>query len=355
MKIYASAGKGGDGVVRWLHEKGKEFGGPAGGDGGRGGDVYARAVRDVYVLAKYRHDKNFLAENGGSGESKSMHGKNGDDKFIDLPIGTLITNLETSKTYELLEDGEKVLLLTGGKGGYGNEFFKSSIHTTPKKWTPGKDGEEGHFQIELQLFADIGLVGLPNAGKSSLLNVLTNSVAKVGSYQFTTLDPNLGAFYGHIIADIPGIIEGASEGKGLGVKFLKHIKRTKMLAHLISFENDEMLKTYKTIRKELEKYDKELALNQPKGLVGRLDLQDKSNLAEKDEIIILTKTDMADAKTVEKTIKEFKKFIRTSKRGGPIFTISLFDDKSIKVFSDELTEILRESTPVAGSTKGEEK
>ena len=315
MKIYARAGKGGDGVVRWLHEKGKEFGGPAGGDGGRGGDVYARAVRDVYILAKYRNDKNFLAEAGGAGQSKSMHGKNGEDMFIDLPLGTLVTHIETGKTFELVKEGEKVLLLTGGGGGRGNEFFKSSIHTTPKKFTLGKLGQEGHFQVELQLFADIGLLGLPNAGKSSLLNALTNSTAKVGSYQFTTLDPNLGAFYGYVIADIPGIIEGASEGKGLGVKFLKHIKRTKMLAHLVSFENEDMMSVYKTIRKELKKYDKELS--------------------EKDEIIILTKTDVADKKVIEKAVKEFKKLKKE------VFVISLYDDKSIKAFSDELIKVLK--------------
>ena len=315
MTIYAKAGRGGDGVERWRHEKGKEFSGPGGGDGGRGGDVYARAVRDVFVLAKYKNKKEFKAEGGGSGQSKSMHGAYGEPLYIDLPIGSIITNIESSDKHELLEDGQKILLLKGGRGGWGNEHFKSSVNTTPTEWTPGREGEEGTFFIELQLFADIGLVGLPNAGKSSLINAITRANAKVGAYQFTTLDPNLGAFHDFIIADIPGLIEGASEGKGLGAKFLRHIKRTKMIAHLVSFENEDMLKAYKTIEKELKKSDPELL--------------------EKDEIIILTKTDVVDEKTVKAIIKKFEKI------GKPVFAISLYDDKSIKEFGDALLKIFR--------------
>ncbi|MEK7088720.1 MAG: GTPase ObgE [Patescibacteria group bacterium] len=334
IKIYAEAGRGGDGVVRWRQEKFVPKGGPAGGDGGRGGDFYAQAIRDVHVLSKYKAKKSFSAERGEDGGKKSLHGKKGNDFILELPIGTIITNLETDEKWQLLEEGQKVLLLKGGYGGFGNEHFKSSTNTTPKEWRPGVGGENGNFQIELELFADIGLVGLPNAGKSSLLNALTNADAKVGDYAFTTLDPNLGDFYGYTIADIPGLIEGANTGKGLGVKFLRHIKRTKMIAHLISFDPEEkqasyvagnlsMMKNYKAVRKELEKYDKNLSLGE-------------DGLSLKDEIIILTKSDMVkDSKIINKKIKEFEKL------GNKVFTLSLYDDKSVKIFKDALMKIFK--------------
>ncbi len=316
IKFHAIAGRGGDGVVRWRQEKFIDRGGPNGGDGGRGGSVYAIAVQDIHILSKYKHKKEFKAERGDDGAGGSRHGKDGGDLVIELPIGSVITNIENGASVSLEKVGQKELLLKGGVGGYGNEQFKSSINTTPTKATKGSFGEEGNFKIELQLFADVGLVGLPNAGKSSLLNSLTNAHAKIGAYQFTTLDPNLGDFYKYIIADIPGLIEGASDGKGLGTKFLRHIKRTKMIAHLVSFENENMMKVYKQIRKELENYDE--------------------SLAEKDEIIILTKTDTIDnPKAIEKAIKEFTKLKK------PVFTLSLYDDKSVKAFSDALVKLLR--------------
>ena len=214
------------------------------------------------------------------------------------------------------------MLLKGGYGGYGNVHFKSSTNTTPQESNQGQEGDRGNFKVELELFADIGLIGLPNAGKSSLLNALTNAKAVVGDYPFTTLDPNLGDFYGYILADIPGLIEGASEGKGLGIKFLKHIKRTKMIAHLVSFENSAMMTSYKEVRKELAKYDKKLGLSD-------------DGLANKDEIIILTKTDaVKDQKAITKKVEAFKKINKK------VFVISLFDDKMVKKFSDELIKIL---------------
>jgi GTP-binding protein len=330
MKIYAEAGRGGDGVVRWRQEKFIPKGGPAGGDAGRGGDFFVLAVRDVHILSRYKAKKSFSAGRGEDGGNKSLHGKNGEDFVLELPIGSIITNLETDEKWHLTKEGEKILLLKGGYGGFGNEHFKSSTNTTPKESKEGQEGERGNFQIELELFADIGFVGLPNAGKSSLLNTLTNAEAKVGDYAFTTLDPNLGDFYGYIIADIPGIIEGASEGKGLGVKFLRHIKRTKMLAHLVSFENlskgsTGMMKSYKEIRKELEKYDKKLKLGE-------------EGLASKKEIIILTKTDVVeDQKVIAKAVKAFEKLDKK------VFTLSLFDDKMIKKFRDELIKILKKA------------
>ena len=327
IKIYAEAGRGGDGVVRWRQEKFIPKGGPAGGDGGRGGDFYIEAVRDIHILSKYKAKKKFVAGRGEDGGNKSLHGKSGEDFILELPIGSIIINLHTDENWQLTEAGQKILLLKGGYGGFGNEHFKSSINTTPKEWRPGQDGERGDFKIELELFADIGFVGLPNAGKTSLLNTLTNAEAKVGDYAFTTLDPNLGDFYGHIIADIPGLIEGASEGKGLGIKFLRHIKRTKMLAHLVSFENlskgaTGMIKAYKEVRKELAKYDK------------KLNLRDEG-LAEKEEIIILTKSDIIEnSKLIMKKKKEFEKL---SKK---VFILSLFDDNLVSDFKRELTKIL---------------
>lgn len=315
LKIFAKAGTGGDGVVRWRQDKFEDRGGPAGGDGGRGADVYIEGVKDSGLLSSYTHDTRFLAPNGEAGAKKKMKGEDGEDLYIKLPVGSVVTNLENGEVYELTEEGQKILILKGGKGGLGNEHFKSSVNTTPYESTPGKPGEQGHFQIELRLFADLGLVGYPNAGKSTLINAVTNSKSKIGAYAFTTLDPHLGMLQEFVIADIPGIIEGASEGKGLGVKFLKHIKRTKTIAHLVSFENENMIETYKNIRKELENYDKDLA--------------------QKDEVIILTKTDMTTPDVIEKTKKEFEKLNK------PVFVMSAFDDESVKMVGDELVRILR--------------
>jgi len=316
IKFYAQAGHGGDGVVRWRREKFIDKGGPNGGDGGRGGDIYAIALDDIHLLSKYKHKKEFKAFRGEDGAGGSRHGKDGKDLIIELPVGSVITSVESGAKVSLDRAGQKELLLKGGLGGYGNEQFKTSINTTPTKATKGKVGEMGNFKIELELFADVGLVGLPNAGKSSLLNAITNASAKIGSYQFTTLDPNLGDFFGYTIADIPGLIEGASKGKGLGIKFLRHIKRTRMLVHLVSLENESPMKVYKQIRKELEKYNK--------------------TILDKDEVIVLTKTDVVeDNKKIEKVKKEFEKI------GKKVLTLSLYDDASLKNLMDKLVKLLR--------------
>lgn len=315
LTIHIKSGKGGDGALRFRHEKGKEFAGPSGGDGGRGGNVYLVGSRDLGLLYKYRHEKKFGAEDGEPGKKDSLHGRNGEDLMLKLPVGSIVKNLTTGKEIQILKEDEPILLLKGGHGGLGNERFKSSTNQAPTKTTPGKPAQEADFYIELQLLVDVGLAGFPNAGKSSLLNTLTNASAKIGAYQFTTLEPNLGAFYNYVIADIPGLIEGASEGKGLGHKFLRHIKRTKMIAHLISLENEDVMEAYKTIRKELETFDKELG--------------------EKDEIVVLTKTDMVDEKTVEAAKKKLAKLKK------PVFAITILDDKVMKEFGDALVKLLR--------------
>jgi len=318
LTIHITAGKGGDGVYRMRHEKGKEFAGPSGGDGGKGGSVYVVGSRDLGLLYKYRHEKYFKAQNGEAGKKDSLHGANGEDLTIKFPVGSIITNQKTGAVTQILTENEPVLILKGGDGGFGNEHFKSSTNQSPTKTTPGYPPEEADFYIELQLLVDVGFAGFPNAGKSSLLNVLTNASAKVGAYQFTTLEPNLGAFYGYILADIPGLIEGASEGKGLGYKFLRHINRTKMIAHLVSLENEDVLSAYKTIRGELEAYSDELA--------------------KKDEIIILTKTDMVSPEVVTAAMKKIKKL---SKNSLGLFTVSILNDAELKDLRDNLVKLLR--------------
>lgn len=315
IDFHIKAGKGGDGAVRWIHEKGKEYMGPGGGNGGKGGDVYVEAVRDIGILSTYRNLKEFNAENGGNGGNNVMYGKNGDDLTIKLPIGSFVYNRDTEQGFDLMKEGERVLILKGGRYGLGNEHFKASTNVRPLQFTNGRPGEEGDFHIELKLVVDAGFVGFPNAGKSSLLNVLTNAKSKVASYQFTTLEPSLGEMHKFILADIPGLIEGASDGKGLGDKFLRHISRTKMVLHCISLENDDLTAAYKIIRRELEAYSEALA--------------------SKREILILTKTDLVDDETLKAKMKEAQKLNKD------LFVVSIANDEQIKALKDDLVKMLR--------------
>lgn len=315
ITLHLKAGKGGDGVVRWRHEWGKEFSGASGGNAGRGGDVYALAVRDIGLLAQYRHDKEFFAGNGGDGERDSKHGPDGTDIVVRLPVGSRITNRETGFVYELLQEGEKLKLLSGGKGGRGNESFKSSTNTSPKEWTPGEAGEEADFDIELLLVVDLGLIGLPNAGKSSLLNALTRAKSKVGNFPFTTIEPALGDLYGLILGDIPGLIEGASEGRGLGHKFLRHVERTKALVHCVSAENEDVLEAYQVVRKELELYNKDIL--------------------KKPEVVVLTKVDACLEGDIEKKLDA----LRTV--SNDVHAASVIDDRLLKELSDYLTKTFK--------------
>jgi len=310
VTLQIKAGKGGDGVVRWRREKGIPFGGPAGGDGGRGGDVYFRVVRDIQALAVYKHKKEWEGEHGEMGQKRSMHGSDAKDLYLAVPLGAVVYNREYDKTYEFIEEGD-FIVLRGGKGGLGNENFKSATNRTPEEFTKGEPGEYATFDIELKLIADVGLIGLPNAGKSSLLNSLTRAGAKIGDYPFTTLEPNLGAYFNYILADIPGLIEGASEGKGLGHKFLRHITRTKTLVHLVGADNEEVGKVYSTIRKELGVYDK--------------------TLLDRDEIVVLSKIDTVDEATLKDKIKELEK--ASNKK---VVLLSLYDDAKVKAFGDGL-------------------
>jgi GTPase len=314
LTIKAYAGRGGNGVVRWRHLKGKELSGPSGGDGGRGGDVYLRCVQDIARLARYRHKKIFKAAPGAPGETESRHGKNGANCVIEVPRGSVITHRETKVRYELLTVGEEVRILKGGAGGYGNEHFKGALNRAPQESTAGKPGASGTFAIELELVVDVGIVGMPNAGKSSLLNALTRASSKVAGYAFTTLTPHLGVFQGRVFADIPGIIEGASEGKGLGHAFLRHIMRTKMILHCVSLEHEDVLGAYRTVRAELVSY-------------GR-------GLSEKPEVVLLTKRDLVVQERLKEVVSQFASLKK------PVLSVSVHDSIHRAQFVKELRAFL---------------
>jgi GTP-binding protein len=315
ITIRAAAGDGGNGVVRWRQEKFRPMAGPAGGNGGRGGDVYVRAVPDLNQLAKYTGAKVFTAGRGADGAGESCHGKHADDLIIDVPVGSMITDLARERRFEVLTVGEQVRILKGGVGGLGNEHFKSSTNRSPEESTRGRSGERGEFLIEVSLVVDVGLVGLPNAGKSTLLNLLTNAHSRVGAYPFTTIEPHLGALYELTVADIPGLIAGAATGKGLGHRFLRHISRTKMLVQLVSLEGDNPLVEYYTILDELKQYS--------------------SELLQKDRWVVLTKKDLVDKDKIDSVREALEKI------ENRVFVLSQDDADSVKKFRDALVAHVR--------------
>ena len=319
IKVYASSGKGGRGSAHLHREKFITKGGPDGGDGGRGGHIILRGNKDMWTLFHLKFKKHFRAEQGGDGSKSRSTGKDGTDIYVDVPLGTIVRDSETAEIiFEITENGEEKILLEGGMGGRGNWHFKSSTNQTPRYAQPGVDGLEGWFQIELKILADVGLVGFPNAGKSTLLSVITAAKPKIADYAFTTLKPNLGIvdyreYKSFVMADIPGIIEGAAEGKGLGHRFLRHIERNSTLLFLIPADSDDIHKEYEVLLNELKKHNPELL--------------------DKQRLLAISKTDMLD----EELQEEIKNELPT---GIPFIFISSLAQIGLKELKDKLWKML---------------
>ena len=316
VKIYIKAGNGGHGSPSFRREKFIEFGGPDGGDGGKGGSIILKSERNLNTLIDYRFQQHHKAERGENGSGQNRTGRGGEDLFLKVPVGTQVFE-EDNKTliYDFSKEGEEFVVANGGKGGLGNTRFKSSTNRAPKKFTKGVFGEEYVIWLQLKTIADVGIVGLPNAGKSSLLGAITNATPKIANYKFTTLNPNLGvATYDNkeiTLADIPGLVEGAHEGVGLGIQFLKHIERCKTLMHLIDITNEDLENTYQQVKNELGSYSKEL-LN-------------------KKEIIVLNKTDLLDGDTVKEIVKNFSK-----NKSSEVVTLSTIEKDSVSKIKTKL-------------------
>jgi len=316
VKISVTAGHGGKGTVAF--NKTKMNRGPTGGSGGRGGSVFIKGISDLSALGKFRFKKEFSAENGRDGLAQLHDGHNGKDLILSLPLGTVVHKLNTGEDVEVTKIGQLELVARGGKGGKGNYLFRSSTNTTPREFEEGEIGESFDLHLELKLIADVGFVGLPNVGKTSLLNELTNARSKVANYPFTTLEPNLGVYYDLILADIPGLIEGASKGKGLGIKFLRHVERTKILFHFIAADSADPVLDYKTVRGELEAYNK--------------------LLLEKPEYLFISKSDTVPQDAVAGIIDKLEKLNQN------VIPISIYDWDSIERVRKILNDLISEKT-----------
>lgn len=320
VKVEVIAGDGGNGVVSFRHEKYVDKGGPDGGDGGNGGDVIAVASRNNNTLAAYRYSKIIKAEPGQSGSKRKKHGRNGKSLEVKLPVGTVISTSDGEVIADLIEDGQKAIIAKGGKGGYGNAHFTSSVRQVPRVAEKGEPGEDVELVFELKMIADVGLVGLPNAGKSTFLANVSNAKPEIANYPFTTLKPNLGVVdyddSSFLVADIPGLIEGASSGKGLGDEFLRHIERTSVIIHLIDSYADDVADSFKVINSELSSYSK--------------------NLIKKPQIVALTKIEGLDEDIISDKINELKKVIPKKIKVLAISSLS----------KDGINELLRETKKV---------
>lgn len=339
VNVFITAGKGGNGIVSWRHEKYVDRGGPEGGDGGNGGDVFAVGSTRQNTLAAYRYQKEIGAKDGGNGGKRKRHGKSAPALEFLVPIGTVIYDLDGEVIADVTEEGQKVLMAKGGKGGFGNAHFVSSRRQAPRVAEKGEPGQAFEAVLELKMIAEVGLVGLPNAGKSTLLSRISNAKPEIANYPFTTLTPNLGvADIGKdrtlLVADIPGLIEGASEGKGLGDDFLRHVERTRVLIHLIDAYSDDVVHSYQVIRKELANY--------------------KVDLSERAEIVAITKTEGLDTEMIKGLLKQLKKVV---KKETPVVAISAASGTGLKEllqkalvaadrYQEEIDEEVERAVPV---------
>ncbi|MCE1238755.1 MAG: GTPase ObgE [Azonexaceae bacterium] len=335
-KIYVKAGDGGNGIATFRREKYIPMGGPNGGDGGRGGSIYVIADQNINTLVDYRYTRKFLGQRGENGGSADCYGKGGDDIVLRMPVGTVITNLLTGEVIaDLAHHDDKVLIARGGKGGLGNTHFKSSTNRAPRQCTKGDPGEEFELALELRVLADVGLLGLPNAGKSTLIRAISAARPKVADYPFTTLHPNLGVVRvdtekSFVVADVPGLIEGAADGAGLGIRFLKHLQRTRLLLHLVDLApldpGADPVRDAKAIVGELAKHDPELAA--------------------KPRWLVLNKLDLIPEEEREKAIKDFlKAYKKATKYDGPVFPITAISGDGTRPLIFAIQEALEQMAP----------